>query len=69
LQKQEQALNELLKDTQKRIKEARTAQQKFHDDLMAAMKQQNPQTEQLMQQLQQKGQQIRQMHGAAIHTP
>jgi chromosome segregation ATPase len=49
--------------------EVQAAQKKLMNDLVPAMKEENPQTEQLMQQMQEKRQQLSQMLKAAGHTP
>jgi hypothetical protein len=47
--------------------EVQAAQKKFRDDVMTAMKEKDPQVEQLMQQLQQKQQQLSEMMKSAGH--
>jgi hypothetical protein len=56
------AQNEAMKNP-----EVQAAQKKFMDDVMTAMKEKDPQVEQLMQQLQQKQQQLSQMMKDAGH--
>ena len=56
------AQNEAMKNP-----EVQAAQKKFMDDVMTAMKEKDPQVEQLMQQLQQKQQQLSQMMRNAGH--
>jgi hypothetical protein len=48
--------------------DVQAAQKKLMDDIMTAMKEKDPQIEQLMQQLQQKQQQLSQMMKDAGHT-
>ena len=57
------AQNEAMKNP-----EVQAAQKKLMDDVMTAMKEKDPQTEQLMQQLKQKQQQLSQMMKDAGHT-
>jgi hypothetical protein len=56
------AQNEAMKNP-----EVQAAQKKFREDVMSAMKEKDPQVEQLMQQLQEKQQQLSQMMRSAGH--
>ena len=56
------AQNEAMKNP-----EVQAAQKKFREDVMSAMKEKDPQVEQLMQQLQEKQQQLSQMMKSAGH--